>query len=70
MHGTEPKLLKLQDPEKEIGLTYLMEGRKLLRGENKTPTKLKHAKGVLPKNHYCELKYLALSFQTASKKKN
>lgn len=51
-------------------LTHLMEGRKLLRGKNhtnKTSTKPKHAKGAL---HYCELKYSALSVQTASKKKN
>lgn len=47
-----------------------MEGRKLLRGKHtqtEHPKKPKHAKGAL---HYCELKYSALSFQTASKKKN
>lgn len=47
MRGTEPKLLKLQDPEKEIGRERITEEK------NKEKTQLHHSyTAQIPHTHY------------------
>lgn len=49
MHGTEPKLLKLQDPEKEIGSLTLWKGENHWEKKTKPPQKLSMQKACCPK---------------------